>query len=364
MKASLSQFAGQPILVVEAGGTNFRAGWLMVDGDGKLQIVYHAKYPSKDLRGVADGIQAFRRDLQAQPVSGYSSGPLHFCAAVAGPVEDGRSLLTNLGWEVSAESLAGVVGSQVERIAVVNDMTAIAHGVRQLPASDLLTLNEGVARPRGPVGVIAAGTGLGKVSLSYVAELGRHVAIPSEGGHVAWAPSGTHGAFGDLQEQLLAYLHQEFQHVSAELLLSGRGLGHIFDYLVSATRWYDSDRTDLHTHLASRVERGDDVGKQVSEMAATDPLARMAMRIFVDIYGAEARNQALSVMSSGGVYVAGGIAPKHRDVFVAEQRFMQAFLETGLPPGHHRMLEQMPVRMVLSDDVGLYGAAYCALFNG
>jgi len=65
-------------------------------------------------------------------------------------------------------------------------------------------------------------------------------------------------------------------------------------------------------------------------------------------------------MSSGGVFVAGGVAPKILPK-LRGSRFLEAFLAKGrLRP----VLEEMPVRVVLNERVGLFGAARCATLNG
>jgi glucokinase len=51
---------------------------------------------------------------------------------------------------------------------------------------------------------------------------------------------------------------------------------------------------------------------EIAELASKgDPRAVRTFEIFVDAYGAEAGNMALSVLARGGVYLAGGIAAKN-----------------------------------------------------
>jgi len=95
----------------------------------------------------------------------------------------------------------------------------------------------------------------------------------------------------------------------------------------------------------------------VAAARAGDALSGEAVELFVRLYGAEAGNLALKHMATGGVYVAGGIAPKILD-FLERPIFVEAFLAKGrMRP----LLERMPVKVVLDDLAALRGAARAAL---
>ena len=95
-------------------------------------------------------------------------------------------------------------------------------------------------------------------------------------------------------------------------------------------------------------------------LARRDRLSRAALDLFVSIYGSEAGNTALQYRATGGVYVAGGIAPK---ILPALKR--GAFLRVlqDKPP-MRELLAGIPVRVVLDPDLGLYGAAAAAAAAG
>ncbi len=80
------------------------------------------------------------------------------------------------------------------------------------------------------------------------------------------------------------------------------------------------------------------------------------LRLFTEIYGAEAGNLALKSMSLGGVYIGGGIAPKILPLFL-DGHFMKGFLSKGR---FNDMLEQMEVKLSLNPDTALLGAAHFA----
>ena len=101
-----------------------------------------------------------------------------------------------------------------------------------------------------------------------------------------------------------------------------------------------------------------DAAAVIAEFALTgkDEVAKNALDMFVRIYGAQAGNLALAVLARGGVYVAGGIAPKIISTLLAGG-FMQAFLDKGRFRG---MLSDLPVQVIMNEKVGLLGAALLA----
>jgi glucokinase len=78
-----------------------------------------------------------------------------------------------------------------------------------------------------------------------------------------------------------------------------------------------------------------------------------ALDMFVDAYGAEAGNLALRMVTTGGVFIGGGIAPKILPA-LTDGRFLRAF--TAKPP-FEDLLSKMPIRVILNTEVGLLGAA-------
>jgi glucokinase len=91
--------------------------------------------------------------------------------------------------------------------------------------------------------------------------------------------------------------------------------------------------------------------------AAGDATCAEALDRFIAIYGAEAGNMALRLLATGGVYVAGGIAPKIIDRMKAGA-FVRAFNDKGRFADENA---RIPVHVVLNTQVGLLGAAACAV---
>lgn len=259
------------------------------------------------------------------------------CFGVAGPVRGGTAQITNLPWRIDAEALAQ--RHAIPRVRLINDFQAVAYGIEMLGETDLLTLQAGVPCPNAPRAVIGAGTGLGEGYLVW--SDGAYLALPSEGSHADFAPAD------ELQADLWRWLAERYGHVSWERVVSGPGLEAIYRFL--------KERGELaESALLAEMIRAGDGAAAISEFALRhrDPLAGAALDLFIAAYGAEAGNLALKILASGGVYVAGGIAPKIADR-LQDGAFLRAFLAKGR---FAELLATLPVHVVLNPQVGLLGA--------
>ena len=313
------------LITGDIGGTNTRlAVYDLAAGcfiDGSTQV-----YPSPEYASLSNILEQYCG--QFADIGGG-------CFAVAGPVRNGRSEITNLPWVVDAAQIASIFGWR--DVAVLNDLEAIAWGIGSLGENDIHTLNAGNPDPEGNRSVIAAGTGLGEAGLCRAG--GRWHPFASEGGHTDFAPADAE------QARLLSWLSDKYGHVSWERVASGTGL-------VDLHAWCCERR---QAPLPDWVAGAADPAAALSEAAldGRDEACKDALDIFVRCYGAEAGNLALKQMATGGVYLAGGIAPKLLDR-LQQGDFMQAFSDKGRMG---KLLESMPDRMVTTGQVSLLGAA-------
>jgi glucokinase len=246
-----------------------------------------------------------------------------------------RATLTNVQWDVSADDIRGHLG--ITRVALLNDLEALAASVECLADDEIATLQNGVERPDGNAVVIAAGTGLGQAYLHRVGG-GRLRPMASEGGHADFA------ARTDREFELVRMLRDRDGRAEVEQVVSGLGLVNLHQF----------------THAGRPcpvVERLDDVDAQArmtqGAMSGRCPLCGEALGMFVAAYGAEAGNLALRGLATAGVYVGGGIAPKILPA-LQDGRFMEAF-RAKTPMAE--LVASMPVRVILTPQAGLLGAA-------
>ena len=261
--------------------------------------------------------------------------------AVAGPVLNGRSDITNLPWIVTESSLESTLG--ISSVRLVNDLDAIARYVPHLKPTEIRTLNTGTPHKRGNIGVIAPGTGLGESFLTPVP--GGFESHATEGGHTDFAPTCPIGI------RLLEFLLKRYNHVSYERICSGMALLHIYDFLkeegLPEPGW-------LARQLKGEVDAGTVIIKAGVTGRVPPELCQRTLAIFASILGAESGNLALKVMATGGMYLGGGIPPRIL-TYLTGERFMRAFAGKGRMSS---LLSSIPVHVILDPKAALHGAMH------
>ena len=318
--------------------------------DDHYQIIYEQRFESQGYDDFLSLAQNFLASAPRNAVAAIEDA----CVAVAGPVESTKAgqhaQVTNLPWHIEARALAATL--RLPRLLLINDFQAIGHAVDALGNEDFVVLQAGQCQPRAPRIIIGAGTGLGVAQMIWQA--GRYHIIPSEGGHADFAPAD------ETQMGLLRYMQNSFPpcreaqvspearcrerpHVSYDRILCGAGLIQIYKFLQARPAL-------VHSCTAH------DTAAAISAAASTDPVARAALDLFISIYGAQAGNLALFNLAYGGVYVAGGMAPKILP-YIEAGGFIQAFSNKGRMTA---LMAAMPVSVITHAKVGVMGAARAA----
>ncbi len=291
-------------------------------------------FPSKNYGGLEEIVREFltKNNLQVDRAA----------FGVAGPIVAEKATITNLPWIIEAEQLKEDL--KLKSVLLMNDLEFIASAVPFLQASELATLNSGTPATSGPLAVIAPGTGLGEAFLTWNGQ--NYIAHTSEGGHADFAPTD------ELQIGLLRYLQARLDHVSYEWVCSGRGMPNIYAYLKESN--YAPEPSWLTEQLAQAKDQNAIITQAALDKTAPDPLCLATIKTFVSVLAAEAGNLALKILSTGGLYIGGGI-PRHLLPFLQDASFMTTFLDKGRLA---TSLKPMPVHVILNAKVGLLGAAY------
>ncbi len=320
------------ILAGDIGGTKTVLALVRPTASAR-DVVRETVFASRDYARFDDLLSVFLKDGAERPDA--------ICLGVAGPVCDGRCQTTNLPWLLDERELGRAVGARA--VKLLNDVEAAAFGVLALRDDEVVSLNAG-RRAVGNVAVIAAGTGLGEAMLAWDGR--RYVPVPSEGGHADFAPRT------DREMELLRFLRAEFGRVSCERVISGPGQHNIYRFL------RDTGTVEEPAWLRAELAAGDPsaVVTRVG-LAHGHPLCVEAVDLFASLYGAEAGNLALKSFAVGGVFVAGGIAPKMIDK-LRDGVFMTAFTAKGR---YRSLMESIPVNVSLNPRTPLLGAARYAV---
>lgn len=320
------------ILAADIGGTKTLLGVLEHAG-GRWRILHEEAISTRSINDFPDTLQTF--------LERSGTGVDLAALGAPGPVEGRRVRGANLEWTLDGDEVARRLG--LERVTVLNDFAAQAHGIREIRPEDLVPLNPEAAprAPGAPSVVIGPGTGLGEAIV--VPATPRPIVIPTEGGHADFAPRS------ETEIALLRHLRTRFGRVSVERVVSGPGLASIYEFLRDAGAARESPA------LRGRLARSEDPTPEIARAAleAGDRLASEALDLFVSALGAEAGNMALRAVARGGVFVAGGVAPRILPRLAAGG-FLAAFRDKGRLSD---LVRAIPVRVVVNERTGLLGAA-------
>ncbi len=304
-------------IVADIGGTNAR--FAMVAEDDALQELQI--FPCADYPHLEDAIRSYMQIAAVADVSGI-------CLAIAGPAEGDYVDLPNNHWQFRPSELQASLGVPLK---VINDFTA------QALCLDLLSERQfhwlGQPRPKGGQirAVVGPGTGLGVAAILPGGDI-----IPSEGGHVAFAPSNDH------ELALLRVLWQRHGRVSVERLLSGQGLQNLY--------WANAQLLGEEREMSPQnISAG---------AAAGDALCNKAVEDFCDILASATGDVALMFWAADGLYLSGGILPKIWE-FVEPERFRKRFEDKGR---FREFCESLPIALVGAEQPGLLGC-FAALKN-
>ena len=298
-------------IVADIGGTNARFAYVSGDNDQLLGVEV---FPCADFAFLVDAVRTYMERGHVQRVD-------KVCLAVAGPVATDWIDLPNNHWAFSQRQLEESLHVTVE---VINDFSAQVLSIDALDETELQWI--GAPRPAGGgvKAVMGPGTGLGVSAMMASGEI-----LPSEAGHVAFAPVDDH------QADLLRVLWQRYRRVSVERVLSGMGLANLY----WANCLLDGHERELP---APEVTAGAQAGDQYCLRAVTD---------FYAILASMAGDVALMMGAADGVYLSGGILPRILNL-LDEELFRQHFQDKGRFMAFNTAV---PLAIVRAEHPGLRG---------
>ena len=326
------------ILAADVGGTKTLLRLVQRTAEG-IDALFERRYLDEPFEHFDELLYAFLDEAKAEGI-----GPVRIEIAVlgvAGPAYGNRVRLSNRAWDIEGTALGAKFGMQ--EVLLVNDFVAAANGIGALAETDLIVLQAGKPAERATQVVLGAGTGLGVAFRVWQGD--RYAVIAGEAGNAGYAPATTE------QADLWRYIHLLAGRVRLEQVVSGPGLATIYEFLREHRVEPESPE------LARRLETEVPAAAIISfAMDLHDPLACRALDMFIEVFGAAAGDQALAVVARGGVYIAGGIAPRIA-ARLRQGRFLEAFRAKGR---FADLMAEIPVRIVMNDRLGLLGATALA----
>jgi len=305
-----------PVLFADIGGTNARFAILT---DAHAALRHFDTVETKNHATLEDAVEAavLRRTALR---------PRTMVFAVAGPIREERTQLTNCPWVVVPRALMETF--DLDHVLLFNDFEALALSLPGLAAEDLEAVGDRLPPEDGTKVVIGPGTGLGAAGLVHAAHM--WVPVPGEGGHIDLAPITA--------RDLAVWPHVERpgERISGETLICGSGLLRLYRAVADADGIAPACTTPAEVTAAAE---------------AGDPVAVETVALFAIHLGRIAGNLALTFLARGGVYLAGGIAP--RIAAVLKSGGFRAAFEDKNP--HEDLLRSMATAIVVHERPALAG---------
>jgi glucokinase len=312
----------QATLLADVGATNARFAVLSDGVLGPIKWIEVAHHPT-----FGGAVELF---LQSQNIDRRIAYAL---LAVAGPIEGERCNFTNCDWAIDGRDLRARFGFQ--SVQIVNDFEATALSLPHLDNHDLRSMGGGRAVLDAPMVVLGPGSGLGVAGL--VRNGAGHVVVPCEGGHATMPANSVR------EDAILDVLRHRFGHVSAERVLSGPGIENLYQAIAAIEGVAPPPRDAIEITVAA--------------LSGICPTSRAALDTFCAMLGGFAGNVALTFGALGGVYIAGGIAPRILD-FIANSEFRLRFEQKGRLRAY---LEAIPSQVIVHPAATFLGLTALAL---
>jgi glucokinase len=322
------------ILAGDVGGTkaNMLLSRYSVNG---LETIKEQRYTTNDFDSFTAILTHFLEGQQH---------PDKICFSVAGPVIEGKVKFTNLSWNIDSEEVSRHVGGSP--VIILNDLESTAFGLAGLKEQELNVLYKGASKTYGNIAILAAGTGLGEAGLFFDGKY--YHPFATEGGHSDFAPRSARDV------EVLTFLLDRHEHVSWERLLSGNGIYTIWQYLTQV------EKKKIPAWLLQQMENTDPA--PVISKAALEgncPVCMETIEMFNRYLATEAVNLILKLKATGGLYLAGGIAPKLLSL-INPGTWKDVFNKSGRMK---LLLKEVTVYVVLNEKAPLLGATYYACLN-
>jgi glucokinase len=319
------------ILAGDIGGTHARLALYEQTRTG-LKLMDSKKFASREYPSLKQVIRDFLHLRQVKVASA--------CFGVAGPVKQGTATASNLPWIVRQTDLVELLNTSSVRL--LNDLEAAAYGIDELRPEEFLVLGSGKATD-GNRALMACGTGLGEAMSVRVGN--RYLPLASEGGHSDFSPKD------GFEFELLEFLSHQFGHVSWERVLSGSGITNLYRFLQLKNPLKEG--AALSAALSTKDPSIEIIKAAVGQ---ENENCRKSLDLFFRFLGREAGNLALKAFATGGIYLGGGIVPRVSSL-LRQSEFFKEFSSKGRM---HDLLVDIPIRVILRDDVGVLGAAKLA----
>ncbi len=331
------------VLGADVGGTRTNIAIAGIK-EKKVELLFSLDFDTEKLPSFYPALQ---KTLQF--AEKYSIHISNGCIGAAGIVSSDHSYvdLTNVPWNIDAKDL--IKKTQLETLFILNDFQVLGYSLNMIDLYDnqiipIRKTNENNSKDTRIL--LGAGTGLGKTILRYDTKNQLYHAYESEGGHVDIP------VYSDFELELIKII-QKNKHplypVSYEDLLSGNGLVCIYEFLRSKKLFEETEKT-------MEIDQAEDKPFLISKYRMEDDYCKETFRLFRRFYARCAKNLALESLATGGVFIAGGIAIKNKEIILSNE-FQNEFNQS-----HQRSedLKKIPLYLLSDYYLSIKGSCFAA----
>ncbi len=275
--------------------------------------------------------------------------------AVAGKLNSKRDRveLTNLKLYLDVKKIKQETG--LKSVVLLNDVEAIAYGIQVLNKKCFIQVNK-VKIPNEKLKlnkiILSAGTGLGQSFLLWDKKQKKYFVLPSEGGHCSFSVQNKEELdLINFIKKNCRKLKNSVDNIEREEIVSGEGISSIYKFLEKNKKYKKTKYSEL-------IKKNDYSPILMSHYRNKDLLCKKTFELFSKFYARVAKNFALEILASGGIYLAGKIAKENLDVF-KQKAFLDEFVNSYKMKSY---LSKIPVFVITDLNVALYGAAVYGLW--
>ncbi len=333
------------VIGADVGGTNTRIAIAGVSD--KPDLLFSLNFKTNELKSIIPALN-FTLKYCKDKFNFSIENAVIGASGIISPLKDCISL-TNANWKISHEEILNK--TNLSSIKILNDFQLVGFGLNLIDENkDILVVRENNKISKETTkAIIGAGTGLGKTILYYDSSKKIYIPLPTEGGHSDFPIQNKY------EEKLVEFIKKQRKiktSISYEDLLSGRGLENIYNFIRHNEEFEESKFT-------KEVNNAKDKAQIISKYKNIDVTCKKTFELFAKFYGRCAKNFVLDTLSFGGLYMAGGIASKSKDIF-RTKHFIDEFEKSEV---RKDFLKNIPIYVILNYDISLFGACFAATID-
>ena len=315
----------------DIGGTNSRFGIFKIKKN-KPTLLFSVNIPTKEITKFHHVINNIIKYAQEN----YGITINHACIAAPGVMTKNKDFSSVHGmFDISTKKL--IKKTPLKTALVVNDFLVIGYGLDLIDQRNIIHLYGNIPKEKNRHdirAVIGAGTGIGSSIITWDSQRKCCITHAGEAGLLEFMPTNK------LEYEFANHIKNFYSRDATYWanIASASGITRIYSMLKLMGRYNDSLHMDEYYDSKTILNHPE------------DELCKATVDLVLKLFGRFTRNYVFSVLPYGGLYITGGIAAAHPELFP------MLFIPHYADPKFESVLKQVPLYLVADPNVSLYGA--------